>query len=314
MLFVNDKPCGEHTFPRCKICTKKYPIYVSDEGNQKVPTTGWHLLKYMTTGSAAKLGYNEAVYQYEQRKTPAKEHTSLTTIPTWQQYEEEGSEEMEEYDDNDNGWYEGARFTSIVLEICRFVRKIPGTEENTECQGTGKVRKECVCNIIARTLRFGGHHHDCYECCPNCSGLGRVKVLMSNGVRVHRKTMRSQRTKVKGGNSDLEEHRGTVYHHGFLDRTGGHSGTRECQCGCQSTNKTRNNLPTHQEDRQFTREVKPPRKKFAGDRDQWCRRLAAYDSPPTDGWGPWKAVPVDHPNYQRDLRRFMASKAPDRSC
>merc|ERR1711964_628473 len=44
------------------------------------------------------------------------------------------------------------------------------------------------------------------------------------------------------------------------------------------------------------------------------RRLAPHDSPPTDGWGPWKAVPVDHPNYQRDLRRFLASKAADRNC
>merc|ERR1711964_209481 len=44
------------------------------------------------------------------------------------------------------------------------------------------------------------------------------------------------------------------------------------------------------------------------------RRLAPHDSPPSDGWGPWKAVPVDHPNYQRDLRRFLASKAADRNC
>merc|ERR1711964_534659 len=45
------------------------------------------------------------------------------------------------------------------------------------------------------------------------------------------------------------------------------------------------------------------------------RRLASYDSPPTDSsWAPGKAVPVDRPNCQHALRRLMASEADGRAC
>merc|ERR1711964_124335 len=53
--------------------------------------------------------------------------------------------------------------------------------------------------------------------------------------------------------------------------------------------------------------------KYMTKRRRLTSQAAGYGPPPTNGWGSWKAMSVNDPNYERDLRRFLASKAARRN-